>query len=102
MRRLGAALNARRTRPHATLTAMSRRAGGWWGPDELQSIEQGALVVDDASVIALARLYGLPGRGLPTADHAEIVLDRSIASDLTGVDIVETTGFRDFVIARMA
>jgi len=102
MRRLGAALNARRSRRRSTLTSMSRRAGNWWTPDELQSIEQGAVVVDDASVIALSRLYGIPGRALPGSDQVEIVLDRSIASDLTGVDVVETQGFREFVVARMA
>jgi hypothetical protein len=102
MRRLGAALNARRARRRSTLTSMSRRAGNWWTPDELQAIEQGAVVVDDASVIALARLYGIPGRSLPSSAQAEIVLDRSIASDLTGVDVVETQGFREFVVARMS
>ena len=101
LRRFGAALTARRTRRRTTLTALSRRSGGWWSPDELMGIEQGSAVLDDISTVAVSRLYGLVGRTLPTADDVEVLLDRSTASDIVDTESVEGRGFTEFAIRRV-
>jgi hypothetical protein len=88
-RRLGAALHAQRIAGGTTLTALSRRCDGWWTPDELLDVERGAIDLDDASVVSLCRLYGLPGRGLAEPADLELVLDRSGTADVeraTGVE----------------
>jgi hypothetical protein len=84
-RRLGAALHAQRIAGGTTLTALSRRCDGWWTPDELLDVERGAIDLDDASVVSLRRLYGLPGRGLAEPADLELVVDRSGTADLATV-----------------
>jgi len=81
-RRLGAALSASRAASGVSLLAMSNRCDRWWRPDELAAFEQGAVGLDDSSVVSLARLYELGGRAIPDAGAFELVLDRSTARDI--------------------
>ena len=81
-RRFGAALVAARTAEGASLAAMSRRCDGWWRPDELAGFEKGTTPLDDAGVVAVARLYHLKGCRIPSGDAAELLLDRSTAPDV--------------------
>jgi hypothetical protein len=105
-RRLGAALHAQRIAGGTTLTALSRRCDGWWTPDELLDVERGAIDLDDASVVSLCRLYGLPGRGLAEPADLELVLDRSGTAELAtaaGVDepTCRSTEPADVALARL-
>jgi hypothetical protein len=83
-RRLGAALHAHRIANSTTMTALSRRCDGWWSPDELLEVERGAVALDDASIVSLCRLYGLPGRGLAEPSDLDLVVDRSASVELDG------------------
>jgi hypothetical protein len=81
-RRFGSALVAARTVDGLSLSAMSRRCDGWWRPDELAAFELGARPLDDAEVLAVARLYHLKGAPLPSGDAFGLLLDRSTAPDI--------------------
>jgi hypothetical protein len=61
---------------------MSRRCDGWWRPDELAGFEKGTAPLDDAQVLAVARLYHLKGCRIPSGGAAELLLDRSTAPDV--------------------
>ena len=107
VRRLGAALHAHRVASSTALAALSRRCDNWWRPDELLKIEQGSQELDDASVVGVCRLYGLPGRALPEPDAFEIVIDRSLARDIdesAGPDGVpaDPSTFGDVALLRLA
>jgi len=101
-RRFGAALVAARSHEDASLITMSRRSDNWWRPDELAAFEQGSHVLDDPSVLAIARLYRL--RGCAVAEHSslQIVLDRSTANDLNPSQISELDGDLDASAERLA
>jgi hypothetical protein len=58
-----------------TASALSRQCDGWWGPDDLLEVERGAWSLDDAAIVSLCHLYGLPGRALPAPDAIELVDD---------------------------
>ncbi len=101
-RRLGAALRAARTHDDASLVAMSRRSDGWWHPDELAAFEQGAHALDDASVLAVCRLYGLRGCKLADAENSALLVDRSTASDVVWEDVAEVDGDLWLTAQRLA
>lgn len=101
-RRLGAALRAARTHDDASLVAMSRRSQGWWHPDELESFEQGAHSLDDASVLAISRLYGLRGCKLADGGNSALLVDRSTASDVVWEDVAEVDGDLWLTAQRLA
>lgn len=77
MRRLGAALFARRSADRTSLAALSRRSGGWWLPDELLKVERGQADLDASEIISLVRLYRVPPAPLPAGRWVTLVIDRS-------------------------
>ncbi len=81
---------------------MSRRSDGWWRPDELAAFEQGVHVLDDPSVLAIARLYCLRGCALAERSSLQIILDRSTANDLNPTQISELDGDLDATAERLA
>jgi hypothetical protein len=101
-RRLGAALHAHRAAVDTTASALSRHCDGWWGPDDLLEVERGGFPLDDAAIVSLCHLYGLPGRGLPSPDALEMVIDRSDSVELVDDPATSVRASGELGLVRLA
>jgi hypothetical protein len=99
---LGSALHAHRAAVDTTAAALSRHCDGWWGPDDLLEVERGGHPLDDASIVSLCHLYGLPGRGLPSVDNLELVLDRSDSVELADNPTTSVRAAGELGLVRLA
>ncbi len=100
--RLGAALHAHRSASGMAAASLSRHCDGWWGPDDLLAVERGDWPLDDASVVSICHLYGLPGRGIPAAADLELVIDRTDSIELTDDSAAPQRATAELGLVRLA